>query len=63
MAKNKSAFKSGAGVWFWLGIALFTLLLDQITKIAVVGAFQLGETLPITSYFNLVRVHLSLIHI
>ncbi len=57
MAKNKSAFKSGAGVWFWLGIALFTFLLDQITKIAVVGAFQLGETLPITSDFKLVRLH------
>ena len=57
MAKNKSAFKSGAGVWLWLGIALITLLLDQLTKIAVVGAFQLGESLPVTSYFNLVRVH------
>ena len=57
MAKNKSAFKSGSGVWHWLGIALLTLLLDQLTKIAVVGAFQLGEALPITSFFNLVRVH------
>ena len=57
MAKNKNVFKSGAGVWLWLGVALITLLLDQLTKIAVVGAFQLGETLPITSYFNLVRVH------
>jgi len=57
MAKNKSAFKSGSGVWLWLGIALLTLLLDQLTKIAVVGAFQLGEALPITSFFNLVRVH------
>jgi signal peptidase II len=57
MAKTKSAFKSGSGVWLWLGIALVTLLLDQFTKIAVVGAFQLGEALPITSFFNLVRVH------
>jgi len=57
MAKNKSALKSGSGVWRWLGIALLTLLLDQLTKIAVVGAFQLGEALPITSFFNLVRVH------
>jgi signal peptidase II len=57
MAKNKSAYKSGSGVWRWLGIALLTLLLDQLTKIAVVGAFQLGEALPITSFFNLVRVH------
>jgi signal peptidase II len=57
MAKSKNAFKSGSGVWLWLGLALITLLLDQLTKIAVVGAFQLGETLPLTSYFNLVRVH------
>jgi len=57
MAKNKSAFSSGSGVWLWLGVALITLLLDQLTKIAVVGAFQLGEALPITSFFNLVRVH------
>ena len=57
MAKSKSALASGSGVWLWLGIALITLILDQLTKIAVVGAFQLGETLSITSYFNLVRVH------
>jgi signal peptidase II len=55
MAKNKSA--SGSGVWLWLGVAFITLLLDQITKIAIVGAFALGEALPITSFFNLVRVH------
>ena len=57
MAKSKSAFKSGAGVWLWLGVALVIFLLDQLTKIAIVGAFQLGESLPITSFFNLVRVH------
>ena len=57
MAKNKGAFKSGAGVWLWLGVALVIFLLDQLTKIAIVGAFQLGESLPITSFFNLVRVH------
>jgi signal peptidase II len=57
MAKNKNTFKSGSGVWLWLGVALITLLFDQLTKIAVVGAFQLGEALHITSFFNLVRVH------
>jgi len=57
MTKSKSAFKSGAGVWLWLGVALVIFLLDQLTKIAIVGAFQLGESLPITSFFNLVRVH------
>jgi signal peptidase II len=57
MVKNKSTFTSGSGVWRWLGVALIILMLDQLTKIAVVGAFQLGETMPITSFFNLVRVH------
>ena len=57
MAKNKSAFTSGSGVWLWLGLSIITLLLDQLTKIAIVGAFQLGDALPITSFFNLVRVH------
>jgi len=57
MAKSKSAFKSGSGVWLWLGVALIIFLVDQISKIAIVGAFQLGESLPLTSFFNLVRVH------
>ena len=57
MANSQSAFKSGAGVWLWLGVALVIFLLYQLTKIAIVGAFQLGESLPITSFFNLVRVH------
>ena len=53
MARNQKS----SGVWLWLGLALFTLLVDQLTKIAIVGSFQLGESLPFTSYFNLVRVH------
>ena len=57
MARYQNAFKSGPGLWLWLALALTILLLDQLTKIAVVGAFQLGETLPLTSFFNLVRVH------
>jgi signal peptidase II len=57
MARNKTAFSSGSGVWLWLGLALVTILIDQLTKIAIVGSFQLGEGLPITSFFNLVRVH------
>jgi len=57
MARHKNAFNSGSGVWLWLGVALIIFLVDQLTKIAIVGAFQLGETLPMTSFFNLVRVH------
>jgi signal peptidase II len=57
MAARKSA--GGASLWPWLGIALIMILLDQISKVVVVGAFQLGDSREISSYFNLVRVHNS----
>jgi signal peptidase II len=53
------AAKSGGRVWPWLLIAGVIVLLDQLTKSAVVSAFQLGDSRHITSFFNLVRVHNS----
>lgn len=50
--------KGGApGLTLWLGLAVIVILLDQITKMLILGAFQLGDTMPMTSFFNLVRVH------
>jgi signal peptidase II len=47
-----------AGSWlFWIGIAILIMVLDQFTKVLVLGRFQYGESQPITSFFNLVRVH------
>ena len=43
----------------WLGIAFVILLADQFTKLLVVGSFALGDSQPISSFFNLVRVHNS----
>ena len=59
MASSKKFAKSGSrqGLMLWLGIALLVLLLDQFTKVLVLGAFQLGDSTPLTSFFNLVRVH------
>ena len=59
MASSKKFAKSGSrqGLVLWLGIALLVLLIDQFTKVLVLGAFQLGDSTPITSFFNLVRVH------
>ncbi len=54
MAKGKGA---GSGWWLWIGIAALIVLLDQFTKVLVLGSFQYGESLPITGFFNLVRVH------
>jgi signal peptidase II len=41
----------------WLGIALLIILADQLTKTLILGQFQLGDVRPVTSFFNLVRVH------
>ncbi|MBM3398556.1 MAG: signal peptidase II, partial [Betaproteobacteria bacterium] len=61
MASTKKFGKGGSGksqgMALWLGIALLVLLIDQFTKVLVLGAFQLGDSTPITSFFNLVRVH------
>ncbi|PUE53255.1 signal peptidase II [Limnohabitans parvus] len=61
MASSKKFGKSGSSksqsMVLWLGIALLVLLIDQFTKVLVLGAFQLGDSTPITSFFNLVRAH------
>ncbi|NCW41155.1 MAG: lipoprotein signal peptidase, partial [Betaproteobacteria bacterium] len=36
---------------------LLVLVLDQLTKWLIVGQFVLGDSRPITSFFNLVRAH------
>jgi signal peptidase II len=41
----------------WLGLALLVILLDQLTKTLVIGRFELGDSLTVTGYFNLVRAH------
>lgn len=49
--------KPGRGFWGWLGLAAGLVLVDQLSKLAVLGRFQLGESLEITSFFNLVLVY------
>ncbi|MDH4287320.1 MAG: signal peptidase II [Aquincola sp.] len=41
----------------WLGLAVLVIVADQLTKTLILGAFQLGDVRPVTSFFNLVRVH------
>jgi len=61
MAKKstRTLSSSGASLWLWLGLALLILLADQFTKIWIIGTYQLGDSLPLSSFFNLVRVHNS----
>lgn len=55
MAARSSRF----GLFAWLGLALMVVLLDQASKAWVVNAFELNHSQPLTSFFNLVRVHNS----
>jgi signal peptidase II len=56
--KGKTTFsKSSASVLPWLGLALIILILDQFTKVLITGYYQLGDSTPVTSFFNIVRAH------
>jgi signal peptidase II len=49
---------SGApGLALWLGLAVLIIVADQLTKTLILGHFQFGDVRPVTSFFNLVRVH------
>ena len=48
-----------ASPWPWLGLAGLILLADQLTKLTILGLYQLGDSTFVTDYFNIVRVHNS----
>lgn len=41
----------------WLGLAAGVFALDQITKWLILATFALGDSVVVTSFFNVVRVH------
>ncbi|MBL0944226.1 MAG: lipoprotein signal peptidase [Hydrogenophaga sp.] len=41
----------------WLGLAALVFALDVVTKWLILLNFQLGDSVTVTSFFNLVRVH------
>ena len=51
--------KSSSALLPWLGLALILLIADQFTKVLILGYYQLGDSSPVTSFFNIVRVHNS----
>jgi signal peptidase II len=48
---------SGGSMLHWLGLAFIILMVDQFTKVLVVGYYHLGDSTYVTSFFNMVRVH------
>ena len=53
------ANRSSGGMLRWLGLAMLILLADQFSKGLILAFFRLGDSSPIFSFFNLVRVHNS----
>ncbi len=50
---------SKSSIWPWLGLALIIFLADQFTKTLILGYYKLGDSTPVLSFFNVVRVHNS----
>ncbi len=48
---------AGVAMLPWLGLALVILIVDQFTKLMVLGYYRLGDSTRVTGFFNLVRVH------
>lgn len=55
----RGARAQGSGLLYWLGLAFAILLVDQFTKVLIVGYYHLGDSTYVTSFFNVVRVHNS----
>ena len=56
-AKSSGGSAASTSLWLWLGLALVVILADQVTKTLIIGWLQLGDSRPVTGYFNLVRAH------
>lgn len=59
MAHRHFFHANSGGMLQWLGLAALILIADQLTKVLILGAFQLGDSTPVTSFFNVVRAHNS----
>jgi len=59
MATKNSSSAASPRMLQWLAIALIIIVLDQFTKVLILGNFQLGDSRYVTSFFNVVRVHNS----
>jgi signal peptidase II len=54
MPKSTSNFK---GMLPWLILAAIIIVADQFTKTLILGYYKLGDSTPVTSFFNIVRAH------
>ena len=58
MARGALRGSSSSPAWLpWIGFALVLFLLDQFTKVLIIGYYHLGDSTYVTSFFNIVRAH------
>ncbi len=60
MARGNTLMARGAATGSmlpWIGLALILLIVDQFTKVLILGYYQYGDATPVTSFFNIVRAH------
>jgi signal peptidase II len=55
MARGGKA--GGGNLLQWLGLALIIVLVDQFTKVLIIGYYHLGDSTYVTGFFNVVRAH------
>ncbi len=58
-SSRKSSARAGGMIWLWLGLAAIIAVADQYTKTLVLGYYKLGDVMPVTSFFNVTRLHNS----
>lgn len=49
--------QSSGGMLRWLGLAFIILLMDQFTKVLIIGYYRLHDSTEVTPFFNVVRWH------
>ena len=54
---NTTRSATGPGLWAWLALAALVIVLDQLTKAVIVQRFQLGDSVYVLPFFNIVRWH------
>jgi signal peptidase II len=48
---------TGGALWRWLALSALIIVIDQLTKVLVIGRFLHGDAVMVTGYFDLVRAH------
>lgn len=49
---------SGSGSMLpWLGFALLLVIVDQVTKVLILGNYRFGDSTYVAPFFNIVRAH------